>query len=59
MCSQNISSQLQVNLRGARSEEEATTDRHDRATEQGSLGTITKSPSAIHLDALSDDLKFK
>ena len=43
MCSQNISSQLQVNLRGARSEEEATTDRHDRATEQGSLGIFTKS----------------
>jgi hypothetical protein len=39
---QNISSQLQVNLRGARSEEEATTDRHDRATEQGSLGIFTK-----------------
>ena len=43
MCSQNISSQLQGNLRGARSEEEATTDRHDRATEQGSLGIFTKS----------------
>ena len=47
MYGQNISSQLQVNLRGARSEEEATTDRHDRATEQGSLVIYTDNSSIL------------